>query len=101
MSDLVTRSSMERLAVLELRAVQLISEGYSVRQVADQLDIGEPHVRSLLALRQPCHIEGCGQPREGAGRPRRGWVQIKCGNTRPWFCSYRCAARWLGSQVTT
>ena len=42
----------------------------------------------------PCTEPRCGQPQEGAERPRKGWVQIKAAaETALWFCGWHCAGR--------
>lgn len=42
-----------------------------------------------------CEEPRCGQPQEGPGHPRRGWVQVKgAGCVARWFCSYYCAGKY-------
>jgi predicted transcriptional regulator len=42
-----------------------------------------------------CGQDRCGQPQQ-AGRPRRGWVQLKRAgdDVAPWFCSLHCLSRY-------
>lgn len=44
----------------------------------------------------PCNQPACGQPQEGPGHPRRGWVQLKRAGEviTLWFCSFHCVSRY-------
>lgn len=91
---------------LENEALRLVREGYSIRQVTEMTGLRDHEIEQLLrAVRYPPHLvtacdkPGCGQPQQGAGHPRKGWVQLRCGAERPWFCSYECVLGWVKARV--
>lgn len=47
------------------------------------------------AVLRRCDNERCGRPQEGAGHPRKGWVEAKkAGETvKRWWCSWDCLSR--------
>lgn len=96
-------AARERIQALEQRAYQLALDGHTVRQIADHLGLGEPYIRAVIVTRRAqarrCLAERCGQPQTTPGHPRRGWVQVRAGSDRPWFCSLRCAHAWLAVRL--
>jgi hypothetical protein len=90
-----------QLLLLERQVWLMALNGDSARHIADVTGLGEPHIRSIVALRtRVCKDPRCGVPQTGPGHPRKGWLQIKMGTERPWFCSVPCAQRWLADQAT-
>lgn len=92
----VSRPGECRMSRLE--ALRLAGSGQSVRQITDRTGLSEPALRELFGQApavQWCPEERCGHPQVGAGRPRKGWLQIRRGADRRWFCTARCAVTWL------
>ena len=94
-ADQQTLLQDRRLALVEHHAILLAADGYSIRQIADQLGLGEPHIAALLRQTKPCPTPGCGQPKSSSGPAPRGWVQVKAAGSKTWFCTADCAVRWL------
>lgn len=71
---------------------------------SSETGLGPEHLHRLFTsyrTKVACDEERCGQPQNGPGHPRRGWVQIRTGAERPWFCGLTCALRWLTSRLAT
>lgn len=49
---------------------------------------------AAAALR--CDQLTCGQPQNGPGHPRKGWIQTKTAGGRQalWHCSWHCVSRY-------
>lgn len=84
---------------LETEAVRLLHQGHTAGQITERLGIPLDRLRELAA-EQPrsavrCPHAQCGQPQEGPGHPRKGWVQTKVAGEqlRLWFCSWGCVVR--------
>lgn len=83
--------------------MRLAHDGYSLRQIVEETGLGPEHLHRLFTsyrTRVTCDEERCGKPQTTPGHPRKGWVQIRAGHLRPWFCGLDCALRWITARLT-